>query len=88
MKMRRFKEYLKFVAWQTGIGYVVLWLVTFWTLDEGAATFAASGACYPDTAAVLFYWVCAKTSPLGILASVANAAIRPARAKPSVRPTS
>ena len=73
--MRRFREYLKFITWQTGIGYLLLWMVTLWTLDEGASVFGNSGVCYPDTAAVLFYWVCAKASPLSILASVANAAL-------------
>ena len=73
--MRRLKDYLRFVAWQIGIGYLLLWAVTFWTLDEGAAVFGKSGVCYPDAAKVLFYWVCEATSPLAILASVANVAL-------------
>jgi hypothetical protein len=73
--MRRLKDYCKFVAWQTGIGYLVLWAVTFWTLDEGAAVFGKSGVCFPDQAKVLFYWICDASSPLTILASVANAAL-------------
>jgi hypothetical protein len=73
--MRRLKDYCKFVAWQTGIGYLMLWAVTFWTLDEGATVFGKSGVCVPDQAKVLFYWVCDASSPLTILASVANAAL-------------
>jgi hypothetical protein len=73
--MRRLKDYCKFIAWQTGIGYLVLWAVTFWTLDEGATVFGKSGACFPDQAKVLFYWVCDASSPLTILAGVANAAL-------------
>jgi hypothetical protein len=52
--MRRLKDYCKFVAWQTGIGYLMLWAVTFWTLDEGATVFGKSGVCFPDQAKVLF----------------------------------
>jgi hypothetical protein len=73
--MRRLRDYCRFVAWQAGIGYLVLWAVTFWTLDEGASVFGKSGVCFPDEAKVLFYWVCDPASPLTILASVANAAL-------------
>jgi hypothetical protein len=73
--MRRLKHYLKIVAWQTGLGYLLLWAVTFWALDEGATVFGKSGVCYPDEAKVLFYWVCEATSPFAILASVVNVAL-------------
>jgi hypothetical protein len=73
--MRRLKDYLKILAWQTGLGYLLLWAVTFWTLDEGAAVFGKSGVCLPDQAKVLFYWVCEPRSPLSILASLANVAL-------------
>jgi hypothetical protein len=73
--MRRLRDYSRLLIWQTGIGYLVLWAVTFWTLDEGASVFGKSGVCYPDQAKVLFYWVCEADSPLAILASVANAAL-------------
>jgi hypothetical protein len=73
--MRRLKHYLKIVVWQTGLGYLLLWAVTFWALDEGATVFGKSGVCYPDEAKVLFYWVCEATSPFAILASVVNVAL-------------
>jgi hypothetical protein len=73
--MRRFKDYCRFVAWQAGLGYLMLWAVTFWTLDEGATVFGKSGVCFPDQAKVLFYWVCDASSPLTILAGIANAAL-------------
>jgi len=73
--MRRLKDYLKIVAWQTGLGYLLLWAITFWTLDDGARVFGRSGVCLPDQAKVLFYWVCEATSPLSILASLANVAL-------------
>ena len=73
--MRRLRDYCRFVAWQAGLGYLLLWAVTFWTLDEGASVFGKSGVCFPDEAKVLFYWVCDPASPLTILASVANAAL-------------
>jgi len=73
--MRRIRDYLKIIAWQTGLGYLLLWAVTFWTLDEGASVFGKSGVCLPDQAKVLFYWVCEATSPLSILASLANMAL-------------
>ena len=73
--MRRLKDYLKIVAWQTGLGYLLLWAITFWTLDDGARVFGRSGVCLPDEAKVLFYWVCEATSPLSILASLANVAL-------------
>ena len=69
--MRRLKHYLKIVVWQTGLGYLLLWAVTFWALDEGATVFGKSGVCYPDEAKVLFYWVCDAASPLAILAGIA-----------------
>ena len=73
--MRRLRDYCRFVAWQAGLGYLLLWAVTFWTLDEGASVFGKSGVCFPDEAKVLFYWVCDPASPLTILASIANAAL-------------
>src|SRR4051812_35668596 len=73
--MHRLKHYLRIVAWQTGLGYLLLWAVTFWALDEGATVFGKSGVCYPDEAKVLFYWVCEAASPLSILASVVNVAL-------------
>ena len=73
--MRRLKGYGKLVAWQTGVGYLLLWAVTVWALNEGAAVFGKSGVCFPDEAKVLFYWVCERTSPLSILASVVNFAL-------------
>jgi hypothetical protein len=73
--MRRIKDYCKFVAWQTGLGYLLLWAVTFWTLDEGSAVFGKSGVCVPDEAKVLFYWVCEAASPLSILATLSNVAL-------------
>jgi hypothetical protein len=73
--MRRLRDYLKVMAWQTGLGYLLIWAVTFWTLDEGARVFGGSGVCLPDQAKVLFYWVCEAASPLSILASLSNAAL-------------
>jgi hypothetical protein len=73
--MRRLKDYLKVIAWQAGLGYLLIWAITFWTLDDGARVFGASGVCLPDQAKVLFYWACEAKSPLSILASLANAAL-------------
>ena len=73
--MRRLSDYLKFLTWQAGLGYLALWAVTFWTLDEGARVFGRSGVCVPDTARVLFYWVCDPGSLHGILATLSNVAL-------------
>ena len=73
--MRRLRDYCRILIWQTGIGYLLLWAVTLWTLDEGANVFGKSGVCYPDQAKVLFYWVCEPASPLAILAGIANVAL-------------
>jgi hypothetical protein len=73
--MQRLKEYGRIIAWQTGLGYLLLWAVTFWTLDQGPAVFANSGVCHPDLNAVLFYWTCDPASPMQILASLANGAL-------------
>src|SRR5439155_10109160 len=73
--MRRFKDYSKVVAWQAGLAYLALWAVTFWTLDEGGIVFGRAGACYADSARVLFYWVCDSGSPLNLLAAVSNLAL-------------
>lgn len=72
--MRRLLDYLQFLVWQSGIGYVLLWVVTFWTLDYGPTIFGASG-CHPDQAKVLFYWICNADNPLAMLATVANTAL-------------
>jgi hypothetical protein len=73
--MQRLRDYLRIVAWQTGIGYLLLWAVALWTLEDGARVFGKSGVCHPDAAEVLFYWVCEGASPFAILAAVANAAL-------------
>ena len=72
--MRRLQDYIRFLVWQSGIGYVLLWVVTFWTLDYGQAIFGASG-CHPDQAKVLFYWICDSDNPLAMLATLANTAL-------------
>src|SRR2546427_4827910 len=73
--MHRLRDYLRIIAWQTGVSYLLLWAVALWTLDDGARVFGKSGVCYPDAAEVLFYWVCEGAGPLAILATVANAAL-------------
>jgi len=73
--MRRLRDYLRFVVCNAGIGYVALWLTTFWTLDYGGAVFGNSGVCQPADAKLLFYWVCERDSPLSILVAVANTAL-------------
>src|SRR5438876_5528615 len=73
--MRRLKDYCRLLAWQIGVSYLLLWVVTVWALDEGATVFGKSGVCYPDQAKVLFYWVCDASSPLAILAGIANVAL-------------
>jgi hypothetical protein len=73
--MQRLRDYLRFVAFNAGAGYIALWAMTFWTLDHGPAVFGGSGLCHPDDAKILFYWVCDASTPLGILAGVANTAL-------------
>jgi hypothetical protein len=73
--MQRLKDYCGIVAWQTGLGYLMLWGVTYWTLAQGGAFFGRSGVCHADSAQVLFYWACDPSSPLAILAGVANSAL-------------
>lgn len=72
--MRRVQDYLRFMVWQSGLGYAALWIVTFWTLDFGPAIFGKTG-CHPDAAKVLFYWVCDPSNPLAFMAMVANTAL-------------
>ncbi len=73
--MRRLRDYCGILAWQTGIGYLLLWTVAYWTLADGAAVFGQSAACHADSAQVLFYWACDPPSPLASLADVANFAL-------------
>jgi hypothetical protein len=73
--LQRLRDYCGFVAWQMGLGYLLLWGVTYWTLAEGGAVFGQSGVCHADSAQVLFYWACDPASPLEILATVANFAL-------------
>jgi hypothetical protein len=73
--MQRLRDYCGIIAGQTGLGYLVLWCVAYWTLAEGGAVFGKSGACHADSAQVLFYWACDPASPLQILATLANFAL-------------
>jgi hypothetical protein len=73
--MRRFRDYLRFLVWNSGLGYIALWAITFWTLDYGPAVLGRWGGCAPDPNTVLFYWVCDSASPFSILAAVANSAL-------------
>jgi hypothetical protein len=73
--MRRLKDYLGVLAWQAGLGYIALWAVTYWSLDWGPIVFGRTAACHPDSAKVLFYWVCDASNPLAILAAVVNTAL-------------
>jgi hypothetical protein len=73
--MQRLKDYCGIFAWQTGLGYLMLWGVAYWTLAHGAAVFGGSGVCHADSAQVLFYWACDPASPLAILAGAANFAL-------------
>ena len=73
--MQRLKDYGRFLLWWTGLNYMLLWCLTLWTLHYGGAVFGKSGVCRPDTAQVLFYWVCDRASPLALLADIANAAL-------------
>jgi hypothetical protein len=73
--MRRFKDYLRFLVWNFGLGYIALWTITFWTLDHGQTVLGSWGGCAPDPNTVLFYWVCDSGSPFSILAAIANSAL-------------
>ena len=73
--MRRLKDYFHFIAWEAGLGYIALWVITFLTLDHGPSVFGGSGVCRPDDAKVLFYWVCDPAHPLAVMAGVANTAL-------------
>jgi hypothetical protein len=73
--MRRLKDYLGVLVWQSGLGYIALWAITYWSFDWGPVVFGRSVACHPDSAKVLFYWVCDPANPLAILSAVVNAAL-------------
>ena len=73
--MRCFKTCFNTFVWQAGVGYLALWAITYWTLDQGAIVFGQSGVCHPDAAKVLFYWVCDAASPYAFLAALANFAL-------------
>ena len=73
--MRRIRDYHRFLVWNSGLGYIALWAITFWTLDYGQAVLGVRGGCAPDPNTVLFYWVCDSASPFSILAAVANSAL-------------
>jgi hypothetical protein len=70
--MQRLRDYCGILAWQTGIGYLLLWAVTYSTLADGAAVFGQSGVCHADSAQTLFHWACYPSSRLANLADVAN----------------
>jgi hypothetical protein len=72
--MQRLRDYLRFLSWSSGLGYIALWAMTLWTLDQGAAVFARAGCRAGDTMA-LFYWVCSAGNPMSIVASLSNTAL-------------
>jgi hypothetical protein len=73
--MARLKAFFRVFVWQAGAGYLALWAITYWTLDQGGLVFGQSGVCHPDAAKVLFYWVCDGASPYAFLAALANFAL-------------
>lgn len=73
--MQRLRDYARFLAWSSGLGYLALWATTLWTLDYGSTLFAESGACHPDVGRELFYWACDPASPLSMLATIADTAL-------------
>jgi hypothetical protein len=73
--MQRLRDYVRFLVWSSGLGYLALWATTAWTLDYGVGLFARSGACHPDVARQLFYWACDPASPWSMLAALANTAL-------------
>jgi hypothetical protein len=73
--MERIKTYFTAFVWQAGLGYLALWGLTLWALDTGSSVFGHSGACRPELATVMFYWVCDLGGPLALLATLANFAL-------------
>jgi hypothetical protein len=71
---QRLLDYLRFLAWQSGISYILLWSMTWWALDHGSSVFGGSGVCRIATVKILSYWACAPDSLLAVLAAAANAA--------------
>jgi len=71
---QRLLDYLRFLAWQSGISYMLLWSMTWWALDHGSSVFGGSGLCHVAKVKILFYWACAPDSLLAVLAAAANAA--------------
>jgi hypothetical protein len=73
--MRRLKDYIGFIAWQTGFVYAGLWIVTYWGLRTGPMVFNASSVCHIEYTPVLFYWSCAEGTPIAVLAQVIDWAL-------------
>ena len=73
--MRRLQDYLRFLVWNCGLGYIALWAITFWTLDYSKTVLGIWGGCSPDPNTVLFYWICDAASPYSVLATIANSAL-------------
>jgi len=71
---QRLRDYLRFLAWQSGIGYMLLWAMTWWALDYGSSVFGGSGMCRVEQVKILFYWACTPDSALAVLAAAANSA--------------
>ena len=71
---QRLLDYLRFLAWQSGISYILLWSMTWWALDYGSSVFGSSDLCRVAKIKILFYWACAPDSLLAVLAAAANAA--------------
>ncbi|CAL8968509.1 hypothetical protein RHODGE_RHODGE_04586 [Rhodoplanes serenus] len=78
-----------------GVAYLILWGITWWSLDHGATVLTSLGACRLEPLSELFVWRCLPEAPLpavvdllnGVLAATlwAPAVVLAAVSQPDVR---
>lgn len=69
---RRFEDDARLAVRQIGLAYVVLWGVTWWTLDHGSTLLGPGAGCRLESLSDLVVWNCASGTRLDVVADLVN----------------
>jgi hypothetical protein len=69
---RRFEDDARLAVRQVGLAYVVLWGITWWTLDHGSMLLGARAGCRLESLSDLVVWTCMSGTRLGVVADLVN----------------
>ncbi|NVO15933.1 MAG: hypothetical protein HXX10_18015 [Rhodoplanes sp.] len=92
---RRFEDDARLAIRQVGLAYVVLWGVTWWTLDHAPTLLGSGAGCRLESLSDLVVWSCTSGARLEVVADLVNgvlastvwapAVVLSAAAQPEVR---